>query len=390
MSDSAAASAETYVCCLTPIGTGAIACLGLHGPRAWQVTTELFRPRNPASFPSAREPKPGQFWLGRFGEEIADEVVVAVKQLHPVPSVEVHCHGGREVVELLLEVCERRGLLRCSWQEFIRRNTESPGQAAATVALVKATTVRTAAILLDQYHGAFSSALAALRDGWDRAPMHETAQRLEGLARYAPLGRHLTDPWRVVIAGAPNVGKSSLVNALAGYQRCIVAPTPGTTRDVVTTGIAVEGWPVELADTAGDHEAETQLERQGIELARATAQTADLCLWVLDASTNPSWPEIQTHALRLVVNKVDLPAVWPLEQATDAVHVSALSGGGIAELTRVLAGWLVPDPPPPGAAVPFTPELASYLERAWEYHQAGLPAASRQTVEAAWEWLTAR
>ena len=104
------------------------------------------------------------------------------------------------------------------------------------------------------------------------------------LARYAPLGRRLTAPWRVVVAGPPNVGKSSLVNALAGYQRSIVAPTPGTTRDVVTTRLAIDGWPVELADTAGVREATDALETQGVRLAREATAAADLCLWVLDAS----------------------------------------------------------------------------------------------------------
>src|SRR5439155_711085 len=112
---------------------------------------------------------------------------------------------------------------------------------------------------------------------------------LKELKSRTRLGRHLTNPWRVVVAGAPNVGKSSLVNALAGYARCVVSPTPGTTRDVVSTLIAVDGWPIELLDTAGLRLPGENLEQQGIALARAAVESADLCLWVIDASASPIW-----------------------------------------------------------------------------------------------------
>jgi tRNA modification GTPase len=204
---------------------------------------------------------------------------------------------------------------------------------------------------------------------------HEAAGRLLAtLLRHAPVGRHLSEPWRVVVAGAPNVGKSSLVNALAGFSRCLVSAAPGTTRDVVTTLIAVDRWPVELADTAGQRAEAESLEAQGIALARTAAGRADLCLWVLDASAPPVWPDFATPALRLLVNKVDLPVAWDLGQASAAVPVSARTGAGLDDLCQAMAGWLVPDPPLPGAAVPFTAELCDRLEDV-----RGLLAAGRVT-----------
>src|SRR5206468_2220750 len=110
--------------------------------------------------------------------------------------------------------------------------------------------------------------------------------------------------------GAPNVGKSSLVNALAGYQRSIVAPTPGTTRDVVATTLAIDGWPVELSDTAGLHGEGEQLERAGMARARAAAAAADLCVWVLDGSAAPVWLGPEITAPLTVINKIDLPPAW--------------------------------------------------------------------------------
>jgi tRNA modification GTPase len=199
-----------------------------------------------------------------------------------------------------------------------------------------------------------------IRAALERNEVHEASELLAELTRHAAVGRHLTSPWRVVVGGAPNVGKSSLVNALAGFQRSVVSATPGTTRDVVTTLLAIDGWPVELADTAGWRTATEDLEQQGIDRARTAVSQADLCLWVLDASAEPVWPPDALPGVRLVVNKIDLPPAWNLKDVGSAVRVSAQTGEGLADLCQALAQWLVPEPPPPGAAVPFTPPLCEW------------------------------
>src|SRR5262249_19550483 len=158
---------------------------------------------------------------------------------------------------------------------------------------------------------------------WESADPEVGTGLLQSLVRACGLGRHLTAPWRIVVAGAPNVGKSSLINALAGYARCVVSATPGTTRDVVTTFLAIAGWPIEVADTAGLRTASENLEEEGIGLARRAMRTADLCLWVLDASASPVWPDSRMQTMRFVINKVDLEAAWDLDQASDGVQVSA-------------------------------------------------------------------
>jgi len=192
---------------------------------------------------------------------------------------------------------------------------------------------------------------------------------LATLTRHADLGRHLVEPWRVVVAGAVNAGKSSLVNALVGYQRSIVTPIPGTTRDVVTVRLAVDGWPIELADTAGLRDDADQLEQQGIQLSTTAVQQADLRLWILDATTEPLWPS--TQDVLLVVNKIDQPAVWDLNRAGNAVQVSALTGAGLPELLRSISSFLVPEPPAPGAALPFTPYLSDGVTQARQHLLAG-------------------
>lgn len=351
-----------WLACLTPPGQAALATLGLYGPRAWDALRSVFRLPAGGTLPDS--PREGRFWLGRLGGEVADEVVAAVKRVEPVPYVEIHCHGGREVVRFLVDLLREQGLQICSWEDFLRRTSGDVLSAAAAVELAQAATVRTAGILLDQQQGALGRALETIRAALDRADTETASAGLAQLARNAAVGQHLTRPWRVVIAGAPNVGKSSLVNALAGYQRSIVAATPGTTRDVVTTRLALDGWLIELADTAGQRGEAEALEEQGIRQARATAARADLCLWILDASAPPVWPEEKIEAVLHLINKCDLPPAWGLEDAGAAVWVSAKTGAGLPELCAAVIARLVPDPPPPGAAVPFTPRLCEGIAEA--------------------------
>src|SRR5690606_34057111 len=139
---------------------------------------------------------------------------------------------------------------------------------AARQALERATTERVALVLLDQWQGALErqceSILARLRAG----EVDVAAQQLERLSSTWQVGRWLTRPARIVLTGPPNVGKSSLVNRLVGYERAIVFDEPGTTRDVVTATTAIDGWPVVLGDTAGIRDATGELEQAGIALAR--------------------------------------------------------------------------------------------------------------------------
>jgi tRNA modification GTPase len=352
---------DTVISCLTPPGTGAIAVFAVHGPDAWAALTKLFRRRSQTQPSLPDPPTPGRFWLGKLNEGASDEVVVALKQLLPTPWLELHVHGGQEVICWLFETFAANGIRACSWPDFVLRTAPDALQASAWTALAEAPTARTASILLDQAHGAFSRTLTGIHDLITRQAYAEAASNLAELMRYAAIGRHLSAPWQVVIAGAPNVGKSSLINALAGFQRSIVAPTPGTTRDVVRIRLAIDGWPVEVADTAGLRAASEELEGAGVGLARIAVSTADLCIWVLDAASEPVRPDFSAPHLLSVVNKIDLPPVWDVTAGAEAIHVSAKTGAGLTELCETIARRLVPDVPPAGAAVPFTAELCNQL-----------------------------
>jgi tRNA modification GTPase len=201
------------------------------------------------------------------------------------------------------------------------------------------------------------------------------------------LGMHLAQPWKVAVLGAPNVGKSALVNALAGYARSIVSEVPGTTRDLLSVKLAIDGWPVELWDTAGIREGLSTLEQEGIEKAREVAAATDLCLWVLDSSEPPVWPDFAHPKMKFTINKIDLPPAWSFERDGLEAHtelastlwhpafggptvplevgaVSAKTGEGVPELCQLMSHWLVPNPPAAQGAVPCTRMLAVRIQSA--------------------------
>jgi tRNA modification GTPase len=324
----------TAITLLTAPGRAALATLAGVGQPVWEILRQHFRPTLP------EQPMTGQTWLGKLGREVGDEVVLFCRDCEPEPHVEIHCHGGPEVVRFLTELFLEKGVAEVPWQEYLLA-TQPRTQALATIALTRATTPRVASILLDQYRLA-----QAGQTGWDD---------LAALARWAPLGRRLLSGFRVVLAGPPNVGKSSLANALAGYQRSIVSATPGTTRDVVALHLALDGWPVELCDTAGLRDTDAELEQAGIARTRITLDEADLVVWLVDASSpDPVWPD-RPGAL-VVVNKIDLPPAWPIPEG--ALTLSATTGQGLDALIAAIVARLVPEVPPLGTAIPFTPELA--------------------------------
>ncbi len=332
--------ADTFVAVLTPPGKAGVATIGVRGPAAWSMACELFQPAR-GKLPAS--PITNKFWYGRIGTSHADSAVLAAKHESP-PYVEIHSHGGIEVVRFIQELFVQRGAVVVSWQHFL-------GDSFGILdMLANAPTLRTASILLDQHDGA-----------WNRAVIEATPAAIDRLRALIPLGRHLVEPWQVVLAGAPNVGKSSLMNALAGYTRSVVTPIAGTTRDVVHCRLAIDGWPIVLIDTAGLREANESLEQLGIARAKAAASDADLRIWLVDGS-EPAYLPTDADKWLFVINKIDLPPAWDWSTLTGALPISAHTGAGLAKLCAAISAALVPAPPIPGEAVPWHDEQRRYCE----------------------------
>lgn len=340
---------------LTPSGRGAVAVVRVWGPGALAAVDAAFRPMR--GKPLAETP-PGRPRFGRLGAGLGDEVVAAVSD-DGLGGAEVQCHGGSAAIDLVLRALTEQGAIPADASEFLHAAAPSETSAEAWEDLARARTLRTAEILLEQARGALDREVAAIAAN----PVD-----LNALIERGRVGVRLVDGWRVAIVGRPNAGKSRLLNALLGYSRAIVAPTPGTTRDAVTARAAFDGWPVDLVDTAGLREADDVVERFGVERALRERARADLTLRVVDRSRplEPGDDGPPGPAELIVASKADLPPAWEpaaVFGASPIAVVSAETGAGLDELGAAIAGALVPSPPPPGAAVPFRREQVERLAR---------------------------
>jgi tRNA modification GTPase len=370
--------APAQVCVLTPESRGAVATVRVWGSAALAVVDRVFRPARGSRLADSAVDRPR---FGRIGEGTGDEVVAVIVGGHPA-EVEVHCHGGPAALALVVEAIEAAGAQRRSPTAWIAHHSGSAIEAEARIDLARAPTVRTAEILLEQSRGALAREVASMVQRI--TTNHDDALAgIDRLLTRAAVGLRLISGWSVALAGRPNVGKSRLLNALAGYERAIVDPAAGTTRDVVTVRTAFDGWPVELADTAGLRDACDAVEAAGIALARAQQARSDLILLVLDRS-EPLTPA--DHALLatlrdplIVANKADLPAAWePWDESL--VTVSAERGDGLERLIATIARRLVPSPIEPGAGVPFRSEHVRRLEAARAALQAGDVAGAAEVL----------
>jgi tRNA modification GTPase len=331
--------------------------VGLRGAGAGTLVDRLFTPRGRPAPPAAAAIRVGR-WHGHAGG--VGEDVVVVWQAHD--RVEVHCHGGVAASLAVLASLEAAGATAVPWQRWQTAAGEPDWAVAAREALAVVGGPKAARILTRQLAGAWDAEwrrLVAEAAVGDAVAVGPRAGRLLAAAR---VGLRLTRPWRVVIAGPVNAGKSSLVNALVGHARSIVTPAPGTTRDLVETRLVLAGWEIDLVDTAGTREPGTgitSVERAGIERAAGAALAADLVVHVVPAN-GPAGPGAGGPRDLLVVSKCDLARSAPALPGSGPPHAvtSAATGEGTERLAAAIVRRLVPEEhDAPGlldGAVPFT------------------------------------
>jgi tRNA modification GTPase len=287
-------------------------------------------------------------------------------------DLEIQCHGGLAASEAVIASLEQFGATRQAWPAWLRAGGTPEIEAEARETLAIAGGPKAARILSRQLAGVLDAEFATVGRLVAEGRAEEARVRLDRLGRAARVGLRLARPWRVVVTGSVNAGKSSLVNALAGHARAIVSPEPGTTRDLLETRVVLDGWEVDLVDTAGLREqggddAVTGVERAGIVRAVAASEGADLVLRVVDGrqiSTNG--PTAMSSRELLVASKADLIGDAATAATGEVVWTSVLSGAGVAVLAAEIVRRLVPeeadDPALLVGAVPFTARQVALVE----------------------------
>ena len=346
--------AGVVVALLTPPGRGALAVVGVAGADAAHMVDGVFAARGGRAVAGLMD---GAIAFGRWGGAGGEEVVVV---RHVAERLEVHCHGGLAAAAAIVASLVGRGARETGWREWLVdvEHDAGPVGVEAREALPRAGGPKAARILCRQLAGVLDTEVTRIAGLVAAGEMDAARAAVERLLRASRVGLRLTRPWRVVVAGNVNAGKSSLVNALAGHARTLVSPLPGTTRDLVETRIVLDGWEVDLIDTAGLRERPAgTVEAEGIARAVATVATADLVLRVVPATEEQVPPTVGPREL-LVLSKADLAP--PVRDAANGpIRTSAATGAGIDELARRIVAAVVPEeasvPDLFSGAVPFTP-----------------------------------
>ena len=368
MSDS-----DTIVAAATPPGRGGIGIVRISGPATRAIAQAML----------GRVPRPRYANVAAFTGADGCAIDAGLAIFFPGPQsftgedvLELHGHGGPVVMDLVIRRAVGLGARPARPGEFSERAFHNDkldlAQAEAIADLIGAGSAQAARAAMTSIAGEFSREIEALAvqvmelrvfveaaiDFPDedieflespavRGRLAEIFARFARVGAAAKQGRALTEGLSVVIAGRPNAGKSSLLNALAGHDAAIVTGIPGTTRDLLRERIEIDGLPVHVVDTAGLRDSPDVIEEEGIRRARAAMGSADLVLYVIDAGVGALPGELESlpedPSLLAVWNKTDIAAPPPDHAG---IAISAMTGAGMAELRerlKAVAGYRVGD-----------------------------------------------
>lgn len=360
---------ETIAAVATPPGEGGIAVIRISGDRALEVAEKV-------NSDKIRSYQSHTLHLGRIvdpKDEVIDEVLIVVmkapRSYTGEDTVEIHCHGGslitRRVLQTILAAGARAALPgEFTFKAYMNGKLDL-AQAEAVQELIAAKNDLALTAAENQLQGALSKKIesfqkelvdiAAILEAWVDFPeeglefasfeevigsLQSTCKKMEALSQTFQDGKIIHEGLTMCLSGAPNVGKSSLMNALLGKDRAIVTPVPGTTRDILEADLRIGGLHFRLVDTAGIRTTEEIVEQEGIRRSHQALQDADLILLVLDATRGVQETDQEllktapSHKTLVIWNKVDLPS--PYEKPASALEISAKQGLGLEELRQAI------------------------------------------------------
>jgi tRNA modification GTPase len=377
---------DTIVAIATPPGEGSIAVIRMSGGDAERIAARVFfRNRDENRKLQSHRLYHGTLRDPRSARAVDEVLLVIMRQPRSYTGedvVEIHCHGGAFIARRVLQLVLSEGARQAEPGEFTKRaflnGRLDLSQAEAVLDLIRARTDRGAALALDQASGNLSHWVEELRsellnllvqveaaidfpdEEIELLKRQELTQEVAGLtdkilsiSNTYEWSRLFREGAKVCICGSPNVGKSSLLNALLGQERVIVTPVAGTTRDVIEESINLDGLPVVLWDTAGIRDTADEIERIGVHLARDYLEKADARIVVIDGSLPLSAEDselvIATREAKalIAINKSDLPEslsedrLKSLGRPIKYCRISAKTGEGISELKQALRNLIL-------------------------------------------------
>jgi tRNA modification GTPase len=372
---------DTIAAISTPVGEGGIAVIRVSGPEAIPIVDSVYRGKQSLKEADSHTVHYGHIVHPETGERI-DEVLVTVMRAPRTFTredvVEVSCHGGMVPVQNTLEVLLSAGARLAEPGEFTKRaflnGRIDLSQAEAVIDLIRAKTDRAARVAMHQAEGRLSKMIQCLRQKIIESLAHlavnvdypeydaeemtanmllkecrEVEAEIDRLLQTARQGKILREGIATVIVGRPNVGKSSLLNALTHENKAIVTDIPGTTRDVIEEYVNVRGVPLRLIDTAGIRETEDVVERIGVERSHRAMEQADLVILVLNHNEPLTEDDrrlielIREQTAIVMVNKTDLPRRIDLDEVKrligdkPLITTSLKEERGIEDLEQAIA-----------------------------------------------------